>query len=246
MEGWRGNDSVCQISSARAAHGWRDKHPSASPKGAGLVYALPSSGFGSSERTTQLSLQFHLTRLKLSLPSEQGNTHIPKSALWASGLYVLWDVCGLVRSKEMRRARSLPNTGPFHTESKSSKQTTPSKTTVNTSPQICGPHHMWYLWVIGDNLRKPQVSRHATLTLQTPPPRSAVCFKLNSWPFQQLSPESRQPHHHLKSVDQRSRARNVLPPFPKGTGVRERFLPSFPSGFSNKREKNKWKWKVYN
>lgn len=102
--------------------------------------------------------------------------------------------------------------------------------------------------IIGDNPHqwKPKVSHHTTLTLQTSPLRSGVCFKLNSWPFQQLSPESRQPRHHLKSVDERSRARNVPPLFPKGTRVRERFLPSFPSGFSNKREKNKWKWKVYN
>lgn len=254
-----------QFAKYSLADGWREKHASVSPEGSGLVYALPLCGFGPSEQTIELSLQFHFTHLKLSLYLLVLTTeismclnkekHIPMFPVWASGLHVLWDVSGVVRSRERERARSLPNMGPFHTGSKSSKQTTPSKITVNTSLQKWTTSHVIFVSlismlssIIGDNPHqwKPKVSHHTTLTLQTPPLRSGVCFKLNSWPFQQLSPESRQPRHHLKSVDERSRARNVPPLFPKGTRVRERFLPSFPSGFSNKREKNKWKWKVYN
>lgn len=64
------------------------------------------------------------------------------------------------------------------------------------------------------------------------PPNSttptSVSFKLNSWPFQQLSPESRQPHHHLKPTCERSSSQECSASVPEGN-QREREDPAFLS-----------------
>lgn len=126
-----GNDSICQRSSASTGDGQREKPEVQVQRVVGQFMLCLYLALGCWGQTTDPSLWLHFTCLKLSLyllaltleisTYLNKETHIPTPPVWASGLSVLWDVSGSVGSKELARARRLPNMGPFHTESKSSK-----------------------------------------------------------------------------------------------------------------------------
>lgn len=179
-------------------------------------YTLPRTGFGTAGNCGMASaVPFHtfemISTYLLVLTFEismllNKETHTHMSPAWASGLYVLWGMSDLVNVKRWREPKVFQIWALLHGVKIQQTDNSQQNNQVNTRTQKWTASHVTFVSSISTlsniicgnpHQGKPKVSHHAVLTLQTSAPQSRASFKLNSWPFQQLSPESRQAHHHL-------------------------------------------------